>query len=110
MSEKWNFKVLAMFSVAFWLESSEICKINDHTCMFNCTNTCRVPREMFEHKLNGLMFKQLPWDPANVNAGFSMTRIFVRFDAHLDQMTQITITTASWWTQSCVRSTCFENE
>ena len=40
-------------------------------------------------------------------AGFSMTHIFVRFDAHLDQMTLITITTASWWTQSCVRSTCF---
>ena len=28
-----------------------------------------------------------------------MTHIFLCFDAHLDQMTQITITTASWWTQ-----------
>ena len=45
--------------------------------------------------------------PFLLNLRFSMTRIFVRFDAHLDQMTQITITTASWWTQSCVRSTCF---
>ena len=44
---------------------------------------------------------------SNMVAGFSMTRIFVRFDTHLDQMSQITITTASWWTQSCVRSTCF---
>ena len=42
-----------------------------------------------------------------MQTGFSMTCIFVRFDAHLDQMTQINITTASCWTQSCVRSTCF---
>ena len=45
---KWYFNVLAMFSVGFWLESGKICKINDHTCLFPCINTCWVSREMFE--------------------------------------------------------------
>ena len=58
-----------------------------------------------QHDLIILDFSKA-FDPI-FHAGFSMTHIFVRFDAHLDQMTQITITTASWWTQSCVRSTCF---
>ena len=22
---------------------------NDHTCLFQCINTCQIPREMFEH-------------------------------------------------------------
>ena len=46
---KMEFKVKAMFSVALWLESCEICKNNDHTCLFHCINTCRVPQEMIEH-------------------------------------------------------------
>ena len=34
---------------ANWLEKGKICKNYDHTCLFHCINTCRVPREMFEH-------------------------------------------------------------
>ena len=41
------------------LKSGKICKNNDHTCLFHCINTYRVPRTMFE---------QLPRDTANVNA------------------------------------------
>ena len=43
------FNVLATFSVLFMLKSGKICKNNNHTCLFHCINTCRVPRTMFEH-------------------------------------------------------------
>ena len=35
----------------------------------HCINTCRVPREMLTLSTRpmGLVFKQLPWDLANVN-------------------------------------------
>ena len=31
------------------VESGKICKNNDHTYLFHCINTCRVPQEMFDH-------------------------------------------------------------
>ena len=43
------FNVKATFSALFMLKSGKICKKNDHTCLFYCINTCRVPRAMFEH-------------------------------------------------------------
>ena len=43
------FNVQATFSARFMLISGKICKNNDHTCLFHCINTCRVPRRMFEH-------------------------------------------------------------
>ena len=55
------FNVLATFSVRFRLKSSKICKNKDHTCLFYCINTCQVART------DGLVFKQLPRDSANVN-------------------------------------------
>ena len=39
--KKWYFKVLAVLSAGFWLESGTICKNNDFTCLFHCINTCR---------------------------------------------------------------------
>ena len=41
---------------------------NDHTCLFHCINTCRVPQTSLNSRPNGLLFKQLPLDSANVNA------------------------------------------
>ena len=38
------FNVLATFSARFMLKSGKICNNNDHTCLFHCINTCRVPR------------------------------------------------------------------
>ena len=43
------FNVYATFSARFMLKSGKICKNNDHTCLFQCINTCRVPRTMFEN-------------------------------------------------------------
>ena len=39
----------SVFCVGFWLESGKICKNNDHTFLFHCINTFRIPQEMFEH-------------------------------------------------------------
>ena len=47
-------------------------QINDHTCLFHCNNTCRVPRMMLNTRPIGLVFKQHPRDPANVNAWKNM--------------------------------------
>ena len=63
-----QFNVLAAFSMRIGLEYGKICKNNDHTCMFHCINTCRVPRMMLNTRPIGLVFKQHPRDPANVNA------------------------------------------
>ena len=49
------------------LKSGETCKNNDHTCLFHCINTCRVPWTMFEHEA-----VRLPQDLANVNAWKNM--------------------------------------
>ena len=43
------FNAQATFSARFTLKSGKICKNNDHTCLFHCINTCRVPRTMFEN-------------------------------------------------------------
>ena len=43
------FNVYVTFSGWFMLKSGKIYKNNDHTCLFHCINTCRVPRMMFEH-------------------------------------------------------------
>ena len=43
------FNVKETFSVRLMLKSDKICKNNDHTCLFHCINTCRVPRTMFKH-------------------------------------------------------------
>ena len=40
------FNTLATFSVRFKLKSGEICK--NHTCLFHCNYSCRVPRTIFE--------------------------------------------------------------
>ena len=45
-----------------------MCKNNDHTCLFHCINTCRVPRMMLNTGPISLVFKQHPRDPTNVNA------------------------------------------
>ena len=45
--------VKATFTARFMLKSGKICKKNDHTCLFHCINTCRVPRTMFEHSAKG---------------------------------------------------------
>ena len=41
------------------------CKNSNHPCLFHCIYICRILRKMIPC---GLLFKQLPWDPANVNA------------------------------------------
>ena len=64
--KKRDIKCLRDFSAWFMLKSDNICKNNDHACMFGslaeslgrCLNTQPV----------GHVFKQLPQDPANVNA------------------------------------------
>ena len=43
------FNVKETFSARFMLKSGKICKKNDHTCLFHCINTYRVPRTMFGH-------------------------------------------------------------
>ena len=50
------FNVLATFSARCMLNSGKICKNNDHTCLFHCINTCRVPRTMFEHEAGSNSF------------------------------------------------------
>ena len=49
-SRKGIFNARAMFSLQIRLKSGKICKINDHTCLFHCIKTCRVPRTLFEHR------------------------------------------------------------
>ena len=44
---------ICIFNV-IWLESGNICKSYDHTCLFHYTNTCQVPLEMFEQLALGL--------------------------------------------------------
>ena len=54
--------------------------------MFHCINTCRVPRMMLNTRPIGLVFKQHPRDPANVNAWKNMcdpyntAMIYCQFD------------------------------
>ena len=63
-----QFNVLAAFSLQIGLELAKICKNNDHTCLSHCINTCQVPQMMLNTRPIGLVFKQHPRDPANVNA------------------------------------------
>ena len=42
MEENGQFSVLAAFTVQIGLELGEICKNNDHTCLFHCINTCGI--------------------------------------------------------------------
>ena len=46
---KWILNVEETFSARLMLKLGKICKNNDHTCLFHCINTCRVPRTMFKH-------------------------------------------------------------
>ena len=41
---------------------------SDHMCMFHCINISWVPQKIFEHSACSLVLKQLPRDPAMVNA------------------------------------------
>ena len=52
----------------FRLKSGQICKNNDHTCLFHCINTRWVPCTMFEHLAQRLRVQATSSDPANVNA------------------------------------------
>ena len=70
--KKKHFKFSAVISVCFCLKSCKLCQNNDHTCLFHYINTCRVHREMFNTRPDGLVFKHLPWDLANVNAWKNM--------------------------------------
>ena len=63
-----HFNVLAAFSVRIGLEYGKICKNNDHTCLFHCINTCRVPRKMFEHEADRPRVQTASLGPGNVNA------------------------------------------
>ena len=49
MHEKLYFKVLAVFSLGFWLVLGKICTNKDHTYLFHYINTCPVQRKLFEH-------------------------------------------------------------
>ena len=42
------FSVVLVFQCGFRLKSCKICKNNNHTCLFHCINTCRVPGNMSE--------------------------------------------------------------
>ena len=44
------------------------CKNNDQICLFQCINICRVPHRSLNIRPSGLLFKQLPQDPAIVIA------------------------------------------
>ena len=66
--KKWRFKFYAVISVCFCLKSGKMCQNNYHTCLFHFISTCWVPQEMLNTLPDGLVFKQLPWDLANVNA------------------------------------------
>ena len=61
------FNVLRKFSVRFGLKSGKICKNNDNTCFFIALTLTRSLRRCLNTQLGGLMFKQLPWDLANVD-------------------------------------------
>ena len=67
MKEKGYFNLLATLSVPFRLKSGKICKNMDHTHLFHCIYTCRVPLTMNTWP-DGFLFKQLPQDLANINA------------------------------------------
>ena len=65
MFKKGVLNILVEISEQFWLESGQICT---HVCFIANSNTCQVPREMFEHSdYSSLVFKQLPQNLANVN-------------------------------------------
>ena len=67
MTPFFNFMVLAVFSVGFWLETGKICKNNTHVCFIALTFARSLWR-CLTTRPDGLMFKQLPRDPTNVNA------------------------------------------
>ena len=52
----------------FWLEVGQICKNNDHKCLFHCITHAESLSRCWNTWSNGLIFKQLPWEPENVNA------------------------------------------
>ena len=62
------FNVLATLSAPFMLKSGKICKNNDHTCFFIALTLAGSLGRCLNTRPNGLVFKQLPRDPANVNA------------------------------------------
>ena len=66
-----------------------------HPCLFHCINICQVPRRWFEHAACGLVFKQLPLDPANVNAWKNMGDPYIRKKTNLMLARQSTVTTLS---------------
>ena len=61
-----------MISVGIWLEYGKICKNNDHTCFFHCINTFQRHSDFLNARPICLVFKQLPRDPAYVNAWKNM--------------------------------------
>ena len=63
-----RFSVQATFSVRFWLESGIYARITiTHVCFIALTLAGPLGRCLNTWP-KGLVFKQLPWDPANVNA------------------------------------------
>ena len=62
------FNVQAKFSARFMLKSGKICKNNDHTGFFIALTLAGSLGRCLNIRPNSLMFKQLPQDPANVNA------------------------------------------
>ena len=58
--------------VTIWCWNRKLFKNTDHPSLFHCNKICRVPRKIFDARPSGLVFKQLPQDPANVNAWKTM--------------------------------------
>ena len=86
--------IILMFSSIFGviLDWNQVkYKTCDHakSCLFHCINICRFSRKMFEQAAFGLVFKQLPRDPANVNTRKNM------HDPYIHQLTREGIL-ASW--------------
>ena len=65
-----------------------ICKNNDQTCLFHCINTCRVPRMMLNTRPIGLVFKQHPRDPANVNSWKNMCDPYIQHNEEVGMCEQ----------------------
>ena len=72
--EKTSVAKMAVFSVGFWLEAGKkLCKNNNHTCLFHCIKTLAGSlRRCLNTRPHSLVFKQLPREPANVNAWKNM--------------------------------------
>ena len=68
MLEKWYFKVLAVFSLGLGWNQVKYARITITYVCFIALTLARSLERCFNTQPNGLVFKQLPQNPANVNA------------------------------------------